>query len=83
MTVLGAVPIRISKAVCAPTFGFDILSVGVMETSGVTTVLDPFPRLEKGDTRIELSRHRGLFYLDTFTGTFPGGVGAALLAARQ
>ena len=82
MTVDGAIPIKISKAVYAPSFGFDILSVGVMETLGITTVLGPNARLEKGKTSI-LSRHRGLFYIDAVTTTYSGGASAALTATRR
>ena len=39
-----------------------------MEAYGATTVLGPNPRLEKGVTRIKLSRYHGPFYLDVSTG---------------
>ena len=54
-----------------------------MRKSGVTTVLDPSARLEKGKTSIALSRHSGLFFHDASTATYPGGAGAALAATRQ
>ena len=61
VTVESGVPIKVSKAVYAPSFSFDILLVDVMEASGVNTVLGSNARLEKGKTSIGLSRHRGLF----------------------
>ena len=54
-----------------------------MEKSGVTILLDPSARLEKGKTSIALSRHRGIFFLDVFTAAYPGGAGAALTATRR
>ena len=54
-----------------------------MGTSGITTVLGPNARLEEGKTSINLSRRRGIFYIDFFTATYPGGAGAALIATRR
>ena len=83
VTVGGAIPIKISKAVHARNFGFDILSVGVMEKFGATIVLGPSACLEKGKTSIALSGHCGLFLLGVSTATYLSGAGAALTATRQ
>ena len=83
VTVEGGIAITFAKAVHAPTFAFDIISVGVMEESGVTTIFGPNARLEKGDITIPLGKHRALFFADIYTGTYPGGVEAAPRRGRD
>ena len=83
VTAEGCAPIKISKAVYAPSFGFDTLSVGAMEISGVTTALGPKPRLEEDSTCIDLPTHRRLFYLGVCAATSPGSINAALIAIRR
>ena len=83
VTAGGAIPIKVPKTVHAPTFGFDILSVGDMGTFGITTVLGPNARLEKGNAVITLPRHRGLFYIGAFTAAYPGGAGTVPTATRR
>ena len=76
-TIEDGIPITFTKAVHALSFAFNIISVDGIEEAGVTTIFGPNARLEKGNFIIPMGRYRGLYYLDIYTGTYPGGVGAA------
>ena len=55
----------------------------VLEDSGVTTVMGSEPCIMKGNIVDKLKEYRGCYFADLFTAVCPGGVSAALSAARR